>query len=134
MIQTEFSYPIDYETFWQLFGAGDQYANRKYAAYTQRWLARSEADRRAMIDHLRRYGAPKNRNPYFWIQDFVSGAEQPRAALPPASPKNYNGSREFEKMVATGRLCTAEYNGEVGIYTIEDAEAHRMTIFKRLQS
>ena len=56
-----------------------------------------------------------------------------KAALPPAPPTNYNGSREFDALVKTGRLCTAEYNGQVGIYTIDDATAHHMTIIKRLQ-
>ena len=65
----------------------------------------------------------------------------PRAkSLPPkqqqqqlAPPTNYNGSRDFDQMVATGRLCTAEYNGQVGIYTIEDVTAHHMRLIKRLQ-
>lgn len=50
MIQSEFIYPADYETFWRLFGAGDRYANRKYAAYRQRWLARTETDQRRCKD------------------------------------------------------------------------------------
>ena len=52
---------------------------------------------------------------------------------PPAEPTNYNGSREFDRMVASGRLCTAEYNGQVGIYTIEDVTTHHMNLIKRLQ-
>ena len=50
-----------------------------------------------------------------------------------APPKNYNGSREFEAMVQTGTLCTAVYNGQVGIYTIDDANAHHMTIINHLR-
>ena len=49
-----------------------------------------------------------------------------------APPKNYNGSREFEAMVQTGALCTAEYNGAIGIYTLDDAKRYNMTIIKRL--
>ena len=49
-----------------------------------------------------------------------------------AQPKNYNGSREFDAMVKTGTLCTAEYNGAIGIYTIGDAKRYNMTIIKRL--
>jgi len=49
-----------------------------------------------------------------------------------APPKNYNGSREFEAMVATGTLVTARYNGETGVYTEEDARRHNMTIIQRL--
>ena len=49
------------------------------------------------------------------------------------SPTNYNRSRDFDRMVATGTLVTAEYNGEVGIYTQADATRHHMTIIKHLQ-
>lgn len=49
-----------------------------------------------------------------------------------ALPVNYNHSREFEAMVKTGTLCTAEYNGAVGIYTLNDAKSHKMHIIKRL--
>ena len=50
-----------------------------------------------------------------------------------APPKNYNHSREFDAMVKTGTLCTAEYNGAVGIYTLDDAVRYNMTIKKHLQ-
>ena len=49
-----------------------------------------------------------------------------------APPKNYNHSREFDAMVAKGCLVTANYNGEVGIYTEADATQHNMTIIKHL--
>ena len=49
-----------------------------------------------------------------------------------AQPMNYNGSREFDAMVKTGTLCTAEYNGAIGIYTLGDAKRYNMTIIKRL--
>lgn len=48
-------------------------------------------------------------------------------------PTNYNGSRHFDRLVATGTLVTAEYNGQVGIYTLADANKHHMRIIKNLQ-
>lgn len=50
-----------------------------------------------------------------------------------APPMNYNGSRDFERLVATGTLVTASYNGSVGIYTEADATRHHMTILNHLQ-
>ena len=51
----------------------------------------------------------------------------------PALPKNYNGSRDFERLVATGTLVTASYNGSVGIYTEADAAKHAMTVLQHLK-
>ena len=110
-----------YCDFWELFHVSGQFLNRKTAAFSQ-WRTRSAPARQAMISQLQEKGAPANRNPYFWIQDF-----------PEPVPTNYNGSREFDALVKTGRLCTAEYNGQIGIYTIDDATAYHMTIIKRLQ-
>ena len=49
-------------------------------------------------------------------------------------PTNYNHSGDFDRMVATGTLVTAEYQGQVGIYTEADATKHHMRIIKHLQA
>lgn len=49
-----------------------------------------------------------------------------------APPKNYNGSRDFQRLVATGTLVTASYNGSVGIYTESDAHKFNMTVINHL--
>ena len=71
-------------------------------------------------------------NAYQAMQESLREIErlQNKAAQP---PRNYNGSRQFKAMVAKGCLVTANYNGEVGIYTEADAAQHNMTIIKHLQ-
>ena len=92
-------------------------------------LQRQRYTYRTIRDKKRR-GEQLSPNPYFTIED---NSHQPEQRVPAAPPTNYNGSRDFDQMVATGRLCTAEYNGQVGIYTIEDVTAHHMNLIKRLQ-
>lgn len=46
--------------------------------------------------------------------------------MPP--PKNYNYTGEFTEMVKKKRMVSAQYNGEHGIYTLEDAEKHHLPI------
>ena len=66
-----------------------------------------------------------NENPYFAIED--------NSHQSVAEPKDYNGSREFEQMVKTGTLVTANHNGKIGIYSETDAVAFKMSIIKHLK-
>ena len=68
-----------------------------------------------------------NPNPYYAIVNNVDGGEP--TIMPPT---DYNHSGDFDRMVATGTLVTAEYQGQVGIYTEADATKHHMTIIKHL--
>lgn len=43
-------------------------------------------------------------------------------------PKNYNYTGEFAEMVKKMRMVSAKYNGEHGIYTLEDAERYRLPV------
>ena len=79
------------------------------------------------IRDKKRKGEFVNPNPYFAIED-----NSHMAALPLGGPKDYNGSREFDAMIQTGRLVTANYCGKVGIYTEDDARKFAMTILKKL--
>jgi len=88
----------------------------------QRFTYRTIRDKKRKGEHV-------NANPYFAIDD---NSHEPEQLAKPAPPKNYNGSREFEAMVAKGCLVTANYNGETGIYTEADAVQHNMTIIKHL--
>jgi len=69
-------------------------------------------------------------NAYQAMQESLREIERLMKQIAP--PKNYNGSREFEAMVATGTLVTARYNGQTGVYTEEDVRRHNMTIIKHL--
>lgn len=112
----------DFQDFWQAYKPDEmRFPNRRTATLGQ-WRTRSRAAQQAMLQYVKERGAPKWKNPYFFVQDF-----------PEPEPKNYNGSREFEAMVATGKLVTARYNGEAGVYTEEDARRHNMTIINHLQ-
>ena len=82
------------------------------------------------IRDKQRKGEYVNPNPYFAIED---NSHEPAQLAQLVQPKNYNRSREFEAIVATGTLVTARYNGEVGVYTEEDARRHQMEIIKHLK-
>ena len=97
---------VQYCDFWELFKTCERYSNRKTAAFSQ-WRTRSEAARQAMINHLREKGAPANRNPYFWIQDF-----------PEPEPTDWNGRKAPEE---TEIAC---YNGQWGMYTLTDIKMY----------
>ena len=59
----------EFQLFWDLFNPDSQYNNRKAAT----WLlfrSRSVEDQKAMIADIQENGAPKNRNPYFYVFDF----------------------------------------------------------------
>ena len=59
----------EFQLFWDLFQPDSQYNNRKAAT----WLlfrSRSVEDQKAMIADIQENGAPKNRNPYFYVFDF----------------------------------------------------------------
>ena len=58
----------DFETYWALFKPDVQFENRREAA-EQEWNKHPEKHE-AIIAWLRKHGAYKGRNPYFFIQDF----------------------------------------------------------------
>ena len=65
---------MDFETYWTLFSPDSQFENRREAA-EQEWNKHPDKHE-AIIAWLRRHGAYKGRNPYFFIQDFQ--VKQPR--------------------------------------------------------
>lgn len=102
--------------FWTAYRPADKFANRRSCTFSQ-WLKRSPPARRAMLDQVHRCSVNPDRNPFFWVQDF-----------PEPVPKDYNGSREFDRLILTTPLVTAEYKGKFGIYTLDDATAYNMKI------
>ena len=59
----------DFETYWALFRPDANFDNRKDATKIE-WDACSPDKQQAIIAWLRKHGAYKGRNPYFFIQDF----------------------------------------------------------------
>jgi len=102
--------------FWTAYRPADKYANRRCCTF-QQWLKRSPPARKAMLEHVERNTVNPDRNPFFWVQDF-----------PDPVPKDWNGSREFDRMIQTTQLVTAEYKGKWGIYTLDDATFYGMKI------
>ena len=121
---------VSFEQFWQMLyehGSRNYYMNAAYV----RWNELTPEQQQQLYERIKRkieQGKYVDYNPLRAMQDNL---RQLRQQVAP--PKNYNGSREFEAMVQTGTLCTAVYNGQVGIYTIDDANAHHMTIINHLR-
>ena len=59
----------DFETYWALFKPDVQFENRRDATQIE-WDACPPDKQQAIIAWLRKHGAYKGRNPYFFIQDF----------------------------------------------------------------
>ena len=100
------------EEFWKHFLNTDMAQDRKGVTFWK-WLARTNAARKAMATWLNEHGAPSKINPYYWVQDF-----------PEPEPTNYNGARTLPNEP----LVRAIYNGIGGIYTRAEAESFNMQI------
>ena len=59
----------DFKTYWALFRPDANFDNRKDATKIE-WDACPPDKQQAIIAWLRKHGAYKGRNPYFFIQDF----------------------------------------------------------------
>ena len=59
----------DFETYWALFKPDEQFENRMDATRIE-WDACAPDKQQAIIAWLRKHGAYRGRNPYFFIQDF----------------------------------------------------------------
>ena len=59
----------DFETYWALFKPDVQFENRRDATRIE-WDACPPDKQQAIIAWLRKHGAYRGRNPYFFIQDF----------------------------------------------------------------
>ena len=59
----------DFETYWALFKPDAQFENRMDATRIE-WDACAPDKQQAIIAWLRKHGAYRGRNPYFFIQDF----------------------------------------------------------------
>ena len=59
----------DFETYWALFKPDEQFENRRDATQIE-WDACPLEKKQSIIAWLRKHGAYKGRNPYFFILDF----------------------------------------------------------------
>ena len=124
MDKTSFDY------LWELLAPQGEYVYRENVC-RRMWATFDTDKQRAIYARIRgkkQRGEPVSPNPYYAIQHNME-PEPPK--LNP--PKNYNGSSDFIDVVKTGTLVTAEFQGEVGIYTEADAAKHAMSVIKHLQ-
>ena len=104
-----------FNCFWTLFGVNEKkYPNRR-ACTLKLWTDMPAARREAIIEDLRQNGAPKDKNPFFFIQEFGMKAEE--------KPTNYQG----RKLPAVP-VFSAKWQGKWGMYTIEDIKKFNMEI------
>ena len=97
----------DFNKFWDAYQPDETRFPRRRAATFLEWLKRTPAARKAMLTKVLAEGAPKWKNPFFYVQEF-----------PNPEPKDYNGTPELESVRDHSRIAC--YNGHWGIYTFED--------------
>ena len=66
----------DFNDFWTSYEPDEiRFPNRRAATYLV-WQRRSAAARKAMLDYVKDRGAPKWKNPYFFVIDFPEPKQQ----------------------------------------------------------
>ena len=104
---------IDFNSFWTLMGAEENFPGHKQAAMIE-WEKHPEKQT-AIIKWLQQHGAYKKRKPNFFIQDF-------KVQTPQRQPVNYRG-----RAIPAGlQVFSANYNNEWGMYTEQDIIAFNM--------
>ena len=122
---------LEFEDLWQLLYSNGSSNYFKHDCNTL-WDELTPDQQQRLYDNIAKkieQGKFVDYNPKYAIHDNLPR----RQAQSIGVPTNYNGSHEYDNLVAKGKLCTAEFNGQVGIYSIEDAAAYHMRIIQRLR-
>ena len=61
----------EFNKFWYLFGVNEKLFPHRRSCTLRLWMEMPREKRAAIIAELEKNGAPANRNPYFYVQDFV---------------------------------------------------------------
>ena len=105
-----------YDRFGRLWDAmdvdEDMFPGRRAATF-RIWKDKPEHIKKAMEDYLLEHGAPKKKNPYFFVAEFKIKSSEPIG-----EPTDMNG-RALKKGV---QYITAKYNGRWGLYSKDDVE------------
>ena len=104
---------MDFEIYWQLIGGDVNFLNRKEAARTL-WAQHPEKHD-SIIAWLRKHGAYRGRNPYFFILDWQSKRQR---------------QPEFLRGDEGGDLVQVRYNGAFKICTRQTAQQFNLQIIK----
>ena len=103
---------MDFEQYWRLIGGDVQFADRKTAA-EEAWHAHPEKQA-SIIAWLKKHGAYKGRNPYFFILDWqVKHIE--------GTPTDYNN-----QPLPSVPVFSSKYKGKWGMYTQEDIDKYHL--------
>ena len=116
---------IDFNTYWDLMKPDEKYENRRNAAEVE-WNKYPEKQR-AIIHWLREHGNYSGRNPFFFIQDFQL-RHQNITKPARAEPVNLNGTARGGRMLENGTAFIACYNGQYGLYSLQDIDDFHMQI------
>ena len=99
----------DFNEFWNAYQPDENRFPRRRAATFRAWNERTPAARKAMLAKVKAEGAPKWKNPYFYVAD-----------LPEPEPYNWNGDPRIDATMRTGTIVSAKYKGRWGMYSQED--------------
>ena len=86
----------DFNEFWDAYQPDEIRFPRRRAATFRAWNERTHAARKAILAKVKAEGAPKWKNPYFYVQDFSE-----------PEPHNWNGDPRIKAMMRTGTLVSA---------------------------
>ena len=92
----------DFNEFWNAYQPDENRFPRRRAATFRAWNERTPAARKAILAKVKAEGAPKWKNPYFYVADF-----------PEPEPYNWNGDprmvlqsgKETEKIRFLAKIC-----------------------------
>ena len=66
----DYSIIEEFNRFWTLFCVDETLFPKRRACTLKMWTDMPKERRNAIIEYLQQNGAPKGKNPYFWIQEF----------------------------------------------------------------
>ena len=105
-----------FNCFWTLFAVNETKFPHRRACTLRLWIDMPPERREAIIEDLRRNGAPKDKNPFFFLQEFASKTEP--------TPTNYQG-----RAIPSGlQVFSAKWRDKWGMYTLEDIRNFHMQL------
>lgn len=104
----------DFNEFWDAYHPNEIRFPRRRAATFRAWNERTPAARRAMLEQVKKEGAPEWKNPYFYVQDF-----------PEPKPVWKTGGETDEDLVQVRyngayKICTRDTMKRFGLEWVRD--------------
>lgn len=103
----------DFQDFWTAYKVDlIRFPNRQQATYAL-WRTRNPATRKAILERVKREGAPKWKNPYFYVQDFED--------IEPTFLRGDEGGDLVQvRYKGLYKICTRETMREYGLEYVRD--------------